>query len=161
MKIFLAVFFGILAAVAVLGLVALGFNFYQDSMKTQALISEEPVMRVRTINAACITYASTYEHGYPEQLADMAPPADAGIDVDAHHAGLIDSVLATGTVDGYTFTYKTVRDSGSRMVNTYQIWASPQAGSDGSRRFYSDQTGIIRITYENRAATQNDLPVPE
>ena len=55
-----------------------------------------PVGSMRTINTAEITYASTYNSGYSRSLSALGSPA-AGSEPSALAAGLIDSVLASGT----------------------------------------------------------------
>ena len=51
----------------------------------------------------------------------------------------IDSVLATGTKQGYNFTYELV-DSESFTVNAAPV----SSGKTGSRYFFSDESGTIR-----------------
>jgi len=64
-----------------------------------------------------------------------------------------DSVLATGTKDGYTFTVST--DAGN---DSFAIYARPITyGETGMRSFFADETGEIRATTEDRPATSEDL----
>jgi len=63
---------------------------------------------------------------------------------------LIDSALGSGTKDGYTF-------STSGDADTFTVNASPLTyGSTGTRSFFSDETGVIRYTREDRPATVED-----
>src|SRR5437660_7932105 len=55
---------------------------------------------LRSLNTACITYSTTYG-SYPTTLASLGPAATAS----STTADLIDSVLASGTKSGYSFTY--------------------------------------------------------
>src|SRR5579862_4900067 len=55
---------------------------------------------LRTLNTACITYSTVYG-GYPAALSNLGPATPA----TSTSADLIDSVLASGTKSGYSFTY--------------------------------------------------------
>jgi len=67
---------------------------------------------------------------------------------------LIDSVLASGTKNGYTFVVLTGAGN-----NSFAIYARP-INYDGVRpSFFADETGVIRSTTEDRPATVEDLPL--
>jgi hypothetical protein len=73
-------------------------------------------------------------------------------------ACLIDDVLANATSpatpkSGYYFVYKTTNGGAGFTVS-----ANPVLPDDGSRYFFSDQTGLIRFS-QNRPATINDPPL--
>jgi len=51
----------------------------------------------RTLNTAEITYSSTYNVVFTYNMAYLAPPAAAGTNPTSTAAGLIDSVLASGS----------------------------------------------------------------
>src|SRR6266852_1923837 len=55
---------------------------------------------LRTINTASVAFSTTYNN-YPTKLSDLATNGKAS----STAADLIDSVLASGTKSGYTFTY--------------------------------------------------------
>lgn len=156
MKIFLSVFFGILAAVAVLGLAVLGYNFHQENVKTQDFLRKEPAIEIRAIDTACITYSSTFDHGFPKHLKDLAPPA-AG-DPDPLHAGLIDDVLASGDRLGYVYTYSVAEIGARGDPVKYTVTATRKDESSDGMNFYSDESEVIRFTLEGRPATASDLP---
>ena len=62
--------------------------------------------------------------------------------------------------DGYEFHY-TLIDSGvpDPQTGKYQITATPvQFGKTGTRSLFTNQTGVIRSTKENREANENDDP---
>jgi len=68
-------------------------------------------------------------------------------------ANLIDSVLGSGTKDGYSYV-------GSGGANNFTITAAPVTpGSTGTRSFFSDESGVIRYTTEDRPATVEDTPL--
>ncbi|MGZ4819831.1 MAG: prepilin-type N-terminal cleavage/methylation domain-containing protein, partial [Terriglobales bacterium] len=59
----------------------------------------------RTINTAEVTFASTYpNHGFAT-LAQLGPPTSGSVGDTG--AGLLDSVLASGTKSGYVFSVVT------------------------------------------------------
>ncbi|MFA5393498.1 MAG: prepilin-type N-terminal cleavage/methylation domain-containing protein [Candidatus Ratteibacteria bacterium] len=69
---------------------------------------------------------------YPAALADLStatPP-------------YIDTVLGSGTKQGYTFVYVL-----GATGNTYTLTATPvTAGVTGNRVFFADESGVIRVT---------------
>src|SRR5579885_3037622 len=96
------------------------------------------VRSIRTINTADVTYSTTYNKGYSPTLAALGPAAGGG-NPTATNADLIDSVLASGTKSGYTFTY------------TDGVKADPTTpGTSGQNHDGSDQSGVIR--YNTTAA---------
>ena len=100
---------------------------------------------VRTLNSACITYASTYATiGFPAAITNLGPSASA----DSTAADLIDSQLVTGVKAGYSFTYSAGTPDASGYINTYSLNANPSApGGSGTRYFYTDQSGLITFAY--------------
>jgi len=67
---------------------------------------------------------------------------------------LIEDVLASGEKSGYVFKYQRISNE------TYSIVARPkQFGTAGTRNFFTDQSGVIRVTNEDREATVNDEPL--
>src|SRR2546430_15075913 len=74
---------------------------------------------LRTLNSSCASYSMLYG-GYPKSLAELGPgnPAHSGA------ADLIDSVLASGTKDGYVFTYTAGATGVSGNVLSYSITAN-------------------------------------
>ncbi len=71
-----------------------------------------------------------------------------------YSSNLIDSMLASGTKDGYTFILST--DAGN---DSFAIHATPITYDARPRSFYTDQTGVIRYTTEDRPATVDDNPL--
>ncbi len=104
---------------------------------------------LRTINTAEITYSSTYPS---VGFTDLAALGGAG--GTSTGAGLIDSVLASGTKSGYSFAV-TVTGGGT----AYSVTGSPTVpGSTGQRYFYTDQSGVIRYD-PSTTATANSPPL--
>jgi hypothetical protein len=106
---------------------------------------------LRTLNTANVTYASTYDLGFAPSIQALG---GEGKEPTPEHALLIDPVLASGDKNGYVFRYER---SGQ---DTYTITARPKPGSvSGKRSFFTDESGVIRFTEEDRSATAQDLPV--
>lgn len=105
---------------------------------------------LRTLNTACVEYATTYG-GFPTALTNLSPAATA----TSTSADLIDSVLASSTKSGYTFTYAA---TGTGNTN-YTIIAKPvNIGTTGQRGFFTDQTGVIRADATG-TATVSSTPI--
>ena len=105
---------------------------------------------IRTINTSEVTFASTYP---TTGFADLASLGGSG--GSATGAGLIDSVLASGTKSGYVFT---VVAAGGTPATTYDVHGDPQNSQTGQRHFFSDQSGVIRFNV-SAAATATDSPL--
>jgi type IV pilus assembly protein PilA len=105
---------------------------------------------LRTINTASVSYASTYDIGYPAALSDLSPsslPTSTAAD-------LIDEVLATGIKSGYTFSYAPGPAGTGGEITTYSITANPVApGSSGQRGFFTDQSLVIRANATGTASS--------
>ncbi len=113
---------------------------------------------LRTINTAEITYAATYNTGYSTSLRDLAPP-DSG-EPSASAAGLIDSVLASGTKAGYAFRYTPGPRVAEGRIDTYTLTGQPieGCGTGKGNCYFTDNTGVIRQN-STAPATQADSPV--
>lgn len=103
---------------------------------------------VRQLNNCAAAYAAKHaESGFPASLNLLGPGG----------TNCIRAELATGQKGGYSFAYTPgARDTSSR-ISGYTISARPlRYGSTGQRSFFSDQSGVIRFTGEDRAATARD-----
>ena len=108
---------------------------------------------LRTLNTAAVTY-STQCGGFPPSLAAMGPPVNGCTTAD-----LIDSVLASGSKSGYTFTYAAGDADGDGRHESYTITATPSnVGTTGQRHFFVDQTGVIRVEM-NQPASADSPPI--
>jgi len=112
----------------------------------------------RTLNTAEITYSSTYNVGFTYNMAYLAPPAAAGTNPTSTAAGLIDSVLASGSKSGYSFTYSPGASDSTGRINTYAITAVPITNSTGTNYYFTDQSGVIRQNSTTTAAS-TDSPI--
>jgi len=78
----------------------------------------------------------------------------AGARPSPEHAFILESLTEPLVRDGYVFRY--ARTTGTR----YQITASPvEFGRSGGRNFFIDESAIIRVTSDDRAATERDDPL--
>ena len=114
---------------------------------------------LRTINTAEETYRATYKKGYSPTLKALAPPSN-GAPASPAAAGLIDDVLASGRKTGYTFTYTPGPVNSAGQITTYSVTAVPSDPTCTQwGRHFTDETGIIRQTLDNRPATAQDPPI--
>ena len=109
---------------------------------------------LKAVNAACVTYSSTWNVGYPVVLSYLG----AGTPTSSTGAGIIDSLLASGVKSGYTFTYISGAPSGGQ-VRTYTLTANPTLPNQtGQRYFFTDQSGVIRQNLGG-VATSSSVPL--
>jgi hypothetical protein len=135
---------------AIYGLSVLVHPFLPSTWRAQE--RQLAIMQLRTINTAVITYASTYDHGFPPTLAALGPPktANANASVEevvkaenAEAAGLIDEHLASGVSLGYRFTYIIGKPKKGGRFDTYTVRADP-IQPDEETHYFTDQSGVIR-----------------
>jgi type IV pilus assembly protein PilA len=113
---------------------------------------------LRTINTAAMTYASTYNQGYPTSLAALGPPR-SGAAPDADAAGLIDEVLASGTRSGYVLRYAPGEKGADGRVDKYTLRADPViSGNTGMNHYFTDESGVIRQETD-RPASKESPPI--
>ncbi len=110
------------------------------------------ISSVRKLVTSQITYSETIGSGTYADSLDLL-----------HSSNLIDSVLASGTKDGYTVTVSTGAGNASFAVYarpiTYDEPTNHNSRRSSTRSFYTDQTGVIRYTAEKRPATVDDKPL--
>jgi type IV pilus assembly protein PilA len=117
---------------------------------TKMTVNETSALKtLQTFNTSCVMYNTLYST-FPKNQSDFAPPANGGPSKTA--ADLVDSALAppAGTPaskDGYTFRYTAGTIDPSGVVLSYVLRADPLSIKEtGMKRFYTDQTNIIRAT---------------
>src|SRR4051812_29489254 len=108
---------------------------------------------IRTINTSEVTYSSTYPQVGYGLLSSLG-----GAGGVLTGAGLVDSILASGTKSGYVFTVTTGGATGTGPATMYDVHGDPQNSNTGQRHFYSDQSGVIRYN-SGAAATATDSPL--
>lgn len=146
------------ALVASCALILIGFGVLLNEPHPGA--GGPAVGSLRTINAAQFTYASTYPHrGYAVTLAALGPPPK-GSKPSEDAAGLLDPVLEIGQHRGYRFTFIPGPPDQKGRTTSYRVIARPlEYGQTRLRSYYTDESGVIRATTENRVATAQDPPL--
>ena len=105
---------------------------------------------LRTINTACVTYATEYK-SFPSSLANLGPSTNPS----ANAAGLITDILASRQKSGYLFTYEP-GPSQNGVIISYEVHADPLSpGATGARHFFTDQSGIIRVRMDGQATVES------
>jgi len=128
-------------------------NFIRSKMRANEAAA---VANLRNITTAEIVYSTTYGIGFSDNLAKLGGTL---LLVDQNNAGLIDSVLASGSKTGYTFTYSILSQDAAGHVVAFAVTADPTlAGKSGDRHFYADQSAVIRHN-ETTTATAGDSPI--
>jgi type IV pilus assembly protein PilA len=112
---------------------------------------------LRTLNTSEITYSSTFNVGFTATLSYLAPTA-AGANPTSTAAGLIDSVLSSGSKSGYSFTYTPGTPDSTGRINTYTFTAVPITSSTGTNYYFTDQSGVIRQNSTSTAGA-TDSPI--
>ncbi len=124
---------------------------------------------LRSLNTAEISYASTYNSGFTDNLNKLGAPTTSGQQADVMNADLVDPVLASRSTgggtstfikSGYTFTYTpTGNNTTFGFIAQYQVIADPQArGSSGQRSFYTNESAVIRANATSTAGV-SDTPI--
>lgn len=107
------------------------------------------IANLSNLVTALVSYSAGFSE-MPDRIDMLGGPAEG--EPTADHAGLIEQELASTHVQsGYKFEYQRT------SVDSYQITARPlEFGKSGSRNFFADESGVIRVTDEDRPATVND-----
>ena len=109
-------------------------------------------------SSAVHQYAIAYpDLGYPEDLTALGP-AGEGEEGDEQHADLLQPDMAENrlTREGYAFRYELLRAGPN---GDFAIVARPVNGKPGTRSYFLDVSGTMRVTEENRDATADDDPL--
>lgn len=113
------------------------------------------VSNLKTIEAAEITYAVTYNHGYTATLAELGP---SGKSASNRTADLIDGMLSHGEKGGYSYLYipGPVVDG---KVETYTLKAVPSVPCTTGDQYYSmDPSSQSAVLAQNfQAVVQQDF----
>ncbi len=89
--------------------------------------------------------------GFATSLAELRP---------SFGDGQIDLALTSGTKNGYVFTITPGTPDSSGHTTSYTATANPERfQKTGYRSFFTDESGVIRLTEENRPATAADPPL--
>lgn len=113
------------------------------------------VSNLKTIEAAEITYAVTYNHGYTSTLSELGPSGHAA---SSQTAALIDGMLSHGQKGGYSYLYipGPVVDG---KVETYTLKAVPSMPCTTGDQYYSidpsNQSSVLAQDFQ--AVVQEDF----
>lgn len=142
------------------------FNFEDTSMLLRFRVkanSESEAFTVgslRTYNTALVTYSASYPQlGFASRLDRLGGSDPANPSAD--HAGLVDPLLSTEPYEksGYRFTYRPATRNG--VTAAYALIARPIGyGPSSKRSFFTDESGVIRWTEEDREPTADDPAIP-
>jgi hypothetical protein len=127
----------------------------QQPSKVEPPDYETAIGCLRTINTAEVAYAGTYAQGFSATLAALGMTAGQTVPT-AEAAELIDEHLTTGKMGGYHFVYKSGARDKAGHISAYTVTARPLKWQKGVPSFFTDETGVIRWTKQNRAATRED-----
>jgi hypothetical protein len=96
----------------------------------------------------------------PENLSELGPPLKGP--ASAQSAGLVDSDLAAGLKDGYSFRYVVVGASVLGAPAKFQLAATPVAyGRTGRRSFFRDAEGTLRgADHQGAVGSETDPKLP-
>ena len=104
---------------------------------------EQAVMAIAQVRTALIAYAQVQGGAYPPTLEPLGEPVRAA-------AQLAQS-------QGYQLQYLPGAAATDGAIRSFSLQA--RAGNYGYRSFYSDESGVVRATREDRAATATDPPL--
>jgi type IV pilus assembly protein PilA len=142
----------VVAVILIIAAIAIP-NFLRSKMRAN---EASAVSSLRSITTAEVVYSTTYNNGYSPSLTSLG---GTGAVINQTNAGLIDSVLSSGSKSGYTFTYAATSSDSTGNILTYACNADPTlVGTTGDDHYYVDQTSIIRIN-QTAVAGINDTPV--
>jgi hypothetical protein len=135
---------GMVLAVIGVGLYAFVWYVLPEYSTTDAPQQAEArgVEAVHAMQAALAAYFSS-ENRYPEALESLGAPAQAAAQ----------SALGAG----YTLQYAPGPLGSDGAARTFTLSARP--ARYGLRSYYTDQSGVLHATAENRAATSSDPPL--
>ncbi|HLY62345.1 MAG TPA: hypothetical protein VKV95_16505 [Terriglobia bacterium] len=113
---------------------------------------------LRSINTAEVTYQMDFGKGWSSTLAALEVPQIRSKFTPETGAWLDNAVKSTKK-GAYIFTYKAGEPDASGKITTYTVSARRAKWHKGLWSFFSDDSGIIRGTDENRAAKASDPPL--
>ena len=122
-----------------IGLVLLDLPALEVEWDTAEIGNNEQaaIESLRKMTTAVETYRRTYAR-LPESLANLGPPLHGAANGEA--AGLLDSALATGIKNGYSFRYVIRGGNSVGIAAKFELAASPSVyGRTGRRSFFCEK----------------------
>ena len=138
--------FAIVAVVAIIG--GLGFVSVRNLLNDRRDQNERTAIQtVRALNTALYLHRQKHADSYPKSLAGMPD---------------VESLMKCGGPEclksGYRFKYELLPPT--NMGPRYVIQVRPNRYQNtGAQSFYSDESGVIRATKDDRPASAGDGPV--
>jgi type IV pilus assembly protein PilA len=111
------------------------------------------VASMRTLNTSIVAYSTTY-NADPALLANLGPATTPS----STAADLVDNLLGVDPAvkSGYSIAY--AAGTGT-PITTYTLIATPVSASTGQRKFFSDQSGVIRQTTDGTTPSVASSPI--
>ena len=114
---------------------------------------------IRTISTSEVSFqAAAFLDADTDGVGDYGTLTNLG---DPDGGGLtppyIDSVLALGTKSGYLYVATPI--AGGALPPTYTATATPQSNNSGYKRYFCDESGVIRFTADGTAAGAASTPM--
>jgi prepilin-type N-terminal cleavage/methylation domain-containing protein len=108
---------------------------------------------LRTINTAELTYLTTYTAYSPDlpSLSGSSCTSPASTSACIIDNTLANATLASAPKTGYYFTYALNATLGYTLLGDPAYW-----NHSGTKRFYTDSTGVIRFNATNQTALVTD-----
>lgn len=119
----------------------------EEQVRTEEAVC---ITNLRAINTAQIYYQGGDEtKGFARTLRELGP---AGV-------GALGQAISTGIHGGYRYRLMPERTAANQPVRHYVITAQPvKRLVKHQHSFFTDESGIVRSTTQNRAATSADPP---
>jgi len=111
------------------------------------------VASLRTLNTVIVEYSITYATD-PSNLSSLQPATTPS----STSADLVDSLLGKDPAvkSGYSIAYTAVAGT---PITSYSMVATPTSSSTGQRKFFTDQSGVIRQTTDGSTPTASSTPI--
>src|SRR5882672_9978845 len=111
------------------------------------------VASLRTLNTSIVAFQTTYGTD-PALLADLGPATTPS----STAADLVDNLLSVDPAvkSGYTIAYS---KGNTTPITTYTMIAVPVSTSTGQRKFFTDQSGVIRQTTNGATPDVSSTPI--
>ena len=117
--------------------------------------SDAVIWAMRVINTAEVRYEQGSGKGYSPTLAALGSSGN-GYKPAAKDVAMLNDALAGAKKAGYAFVYKCGAPDKDGRISTYAVVARPAKWKEGSVSVYTDDSGKIRGTSENRDPTVQD-----
>jgi type IV pilus assembly protein PilA len=125
------------------------FALPQFKQHTIQIHETSAMATIDTVRKEQILYQSRYpSKGFACSLSALGPPP-TGQPTSETAAGLVDSTVASGAKDGYSFSIQDcVTQPNTQTVVSYEIVAVPAlVGSTGNNAFCSDESGPTKVDH--------------